>query len=167
MRRRGVQLRIRAITVVVAGATLAAACTDGGGSESPSTVVTTTTEVVQERVNDGVLTIGAIIPSGESGLREALQSSIEAAVEAVNEAGGVLGNDVRLIPADEGETSVSASQAIEDLVDRGVDAIVGPASSNTAIGALDEAVAAGVVTCSATATAIARLPGKDARGRHG
>lgn len=155
MRRRGVQLRIRAITVVVAGATLAAACTNGGGSESPSTVVTTTTEVAEERVNDGVLTIGALIPSGESGLREALQSSIEEAVEAVNEAGGVLGNDVRLIPADEGETPVSASQAIEDLVDRGVDAIVGPASSNTAIGALDEAVAAGVVTCSATATAIA------------
>jgi len=155
MRRRGEQLRLRLPIVVVAGVALATACSGDGGSDPPTTVITTTTEVDEERVDDGVLTIGALLPAGESGVREPLQSSIEAAVDAVNEAGGALGDDIRLIAADEGESSVSASQAIEDLVDRGVDAIIGPASSNTAIGALDEAVAAGVVTCSATATTIA------------
>ena len=132
-----------------------AACTGGGGSEPSVTVATTTTEVVPPRVDDGVLTIGALIPSGETGVDTALRSSFESAIETINEVGGVLGNDVEILILDEGQNAATASQAIEDLVAAGVDAIMGPTSSNTALGALDVAVANGIVSCSPTATAIA------------
>ncbi len=119
-----------------------------------ATTTTTTTEPVQPRVDDDVLTIGALIPMNDPTVGLSLTSSFEAAVQAVNDAGGVLGRDVEVLIADEGATATSAAQSTESLIDDGADAIVGPTSSNTAIGALDEAVAAGVVMCSATATAI-------------
>ena len=93
-----------------------AACTGGGGSEPSVTVATTTTEVAPPRVDDGVLTIGALIPSAETGIDTALRSSFESAIETINEVGGVLGNDVELLILDEGQNAATASQAIEDLV---------------------------------------------------
>ncbi len=140
---------------VAAVSTMLAACTGGGASEPPATIATTTTEVTPPRVDDGVLTIGALIPSGETGIDSALRASFERAIDTINEAGGVLGNEVESLIVDEGQSGATASQAIEDLVAAGVDAIMGPTSSNTALGALDVAVANGIVTCSPTATAIA------------
>lgn len=120
-----------------------------------SVVVTTTTEPPQPRVDDGVLLIGALIPEADTAVGAALDASLKAAVAAVNGEGGVLGNDVRLVIQDEGSTASTAAQAIEALVAVGVDAIIGPASSNSAIGSLDEAVDAGIVACSPTAASIA------------
>lgn len=131
------------------------ACSSGDDATPPPTVVTTTTEPTPVRVNDGQLTIGALIPSGTPVVAEFLTTALESSIDEVNAAGGVLGSDVELIIADEGPTAATASQAIEELVEDGVDAIIGPTSSNTAIGALDATVANGIVTCSATATSIA------------
>lgn len=156
MRRRGDQLRVRRPLIVFAAAAIGlVACTGGGGSTPPVTIVTTTTEATTPRVDDGVLTIGALIPSGETGVDTLLRTAFESAVVTINEAGGVLGNDVEFLIIDEGQSETSASQAIEDLVDADVDAIMGPTSSNTALAALDVAVSNGIVTCSPTATAIA------------
>lgn len=143
--RRGAAIVLAALVVV--------ACT-GEDADPVPTTTTTTTEPIEPRVDDGILTIGALIPLNDPTVGLSLASSFEAAVQAVNDAGGVLGRDVEMIVVDEGATVTSAAQAAESLIDDGADAIVGPTSSNTAIGALDEAVAAGVVTCSATATAI-------------
>ncbi len=156
MRRRGDQLRLRRpLITIVAAAAVVTACTGGGGAEPATTVATTTTELTPVRVDDGVLTIGALIPTADTGIDAALRASFENAIDAVNEMGGVLGNDVEFLIVDEGQNAASASQAIEDLVEAGVDAIMGPTSSNTALGALDVAVSNGIVTCSPTATAIA------------
>ena len=140
---------------VIAAVAFITACTGGGGSEPSATVATTTTEAATPRLNDGVLTIGALIPSGDTGIDTALRASFENAIDTINEVGGVLGNDVEHVIIDEGQSAASASQAIEDLVEAGVDAIMGPASSNTTLGALDVAVSNGIVTCSPTATSIA------------
>jgi branched-chain amino acid transport system substrate-binding protein len=156
MRRRGERGTLRRFFAATAGSLiLITACTGNGGSDPPATIVTTTTEVAEPRLSDGILKIGALIPSGDAAIGAPLTDSVTNAVAQVNDAGGVLGNEVELIIADEGPSAVTASQAIEDLAAQGVDAIVGPTSSNSALGSLDTAIAAGVVTCSATATAIA------------
>ncbi len=135
------------------GAFVVTACT--GGNDDPITSApTTTTEPPRPRVDDGILRIGALIPLNDPTIGDDLTSSFELAVEAVNEAGGVLGSMVEIEIADEGASATSATQATNSLIEAGVDAIVGPTSSNTAIGALEAAVAGGVVTCSATAAAI-------------
>ena len=156
MRRRGDRFRLSGPLMTVVGVSaLVAACTGGGGSEPPATVATTTTQVTPPRPDDGVLTIGALIPSSDTRVDTSLRASFETAIDIVNGAGGVLGNDVEYLIIDEGQNAASASQAIEDLIEAGVDAIMGPASSNTALGALDVVVSNGIVSCSPTATAIA------------
>jgi len=144
----------RTVAALAVGAFVVAACT-GDDRDPVATVSTTTTEPARPRVDDGQLQIGALIPMNDPTIGSNLSSSFEQAVEAINAAGGVLERDVEILIEDEGATASSAARATESLIDRGADAIVGPTSSNTAIGALDAAVAAGVVMCSATATAIA------------
>lgn len=138
---------------------LVAACSGNEANEPTPTIVTTTTLPPAPRVDDGVLRIGVLVPDGETGMSSSVTASVDAAVTEIDDAGGVLGNDLDVVFANEGATAVTAAQAIESLVgdgaDGGVDAIVGPMSSGNAIGALDEAVSAGVVTCSPTASAIA------------
>ncbi|MFK8023938.1 MAG: ABC transporter substrate-binding protein [Ilumatobacter sp.] len=148
--------RLRSIAaVVVTLASIASACTGGSDEDPVAVVVTTTTEPPAPRVDDGILQIGALIPAGDTAVGVALRDSVEAAVLEVNNGGGVLGQRVRLLVRDEGPSAVTAAEAVEELVAEDVDAILGPTSSNVAIGALDEIVDAGVVACSATAAAIA------------
>lgn len=152
--RRGPQARrSRRIAALLAAVAFVAACT--GGSDDPvATAPTTTAEPPEPRVDDRVLRIGALIPANDPTIGASLTSSFERAVDAVNAAGGVLGRDVETLIQDEGATATSAARATERLIEGGADAIVGPTSSNTAIGALDVSTAAPVVTCSATAAAI-------------
>jgi branched-chain amino acid transport system substrate-binding protein len=131
-----------------------AACSGNNDPEPPPTIVTTTTTPPPQRVDDGALVIGVLIPAGDNTIGASLTDSFNATIADVNLAGGVLGQTVETVEADEGTTPAEAARAVEQLVVAGVDAIVGPMSSTTAIGALDQAVRAGVVTCSPTASAI-------------
>ncbi|MGI9644575.1 MAG: ABC transporter substrate-binding protein, partial [Ilumatobacteraceae bacterium] len=79
----------------------------------------------------------------------------ETAGERINQSGGVLEQPVILRVADEGSTSATAAEAIEELLDAGVDAIVGPSSSTVAIDNLSQILGAGVLACSPTASALA------------
>ena len=76
------------------------------------------------------------------------------AEEEINAAGGVNGRPIELIRADVGSNTSTAAGAVRDLLSKGVDAIVGPASSNITLSVLGTIVDAGVVSCSPTATAI-------------
>lgn len=131
-----------------------AACSGGDDAAPEPTVATTTTVPPAPRESDSVLSIGALLPVGDTLIGTSLTEAVAAAQTAINDAGGVLGNDVEVIVVDEGNTTATASAAIVSLIEEGVDAIIGPSSSLAAIGALDDAVAAGVLTCSPTATAI-------------
>lgn len=140
------------IAVAIAGALTVGAC-DGGGDPTPTTVapaITTTT--VASRGSDGVLTIGVLLPKTGPGatLGAGLIDAVEIAASDINAAGGVLGQGIRIEEADEAD-----SGAMNQLIDLGVDAIVGPASSLVALEQLATAVEHQVVVCSPTATAIA------------
>lgn len=140
---------------VVVAAAWAAACS--GDESTPPTTAATTTTTTQPPVDDGVLRLGILLPSGGSGaeLGQALDDGVTLAIAEINAAGGVRGEPVRRIVRSEGDDIVSATSAMQALVDAGVDAIVGPASSNNTLAALGTAVSAGKVVCAPTASAMA------------
>lgn len=131
-----------------------AACTgDGDDQAATTTSLPATTTTVAKRDDDGRLVIGAYLPQTGPGasLGEPMIAAVRAAVEHINETGGVLGEDVELEVVDEG-----AATGPETLLAEDVDAIIGPASSLHALEQLASIVQPGtaVVTCSPTATAL-------------
>jgi branched-chain amino acid transport system substrate-binding protein len=138
--------------LAVVAVSAASGCTGGGDDTTPSTTLTPTTTTVPEREHDGVLSLGLFLPTTGEGasIGAPMIEAITTAIDEINEQGGVFGSDVELTVVDEGAGSIS------ELLEAGVDAIVGPASSNIALSQLSAAVdpTAGVVTCSPTATAI-------------
>ena len=144
-----------ALTVIVTMSTVVA-CTGGDDSDgaAASTTVQNTTTTTIVRPNDGVLQLGIYLPrTGEgASLGEPMIAAVEAAVERINAAGGVLGRPVTVDDiVDEG-----AGTGPDELLAAGVDAIIGPASSRAALAQLGNMVhpSTGVVTCSPTATAM-------------
>lgn len=140
--------------LVVLAAVAAAACTGGDEDVVPTTSVSATTTTTLPREHDGVLTIGIYLPQTGPGasLGEPMIAAAIDAIEQINAAGGVLGRSVGYEIVDEGSSSPGPSQ----LLDLGVDAIVGPASSRNALSQLGTITRpdTGVVTCSPTATAL-------------
>lgn len=136
-------------------ALLLAAC---GGGEDPVTVDDPTPEDTADSPaperGDGVLTLGYILP--ETGALQFLGppmiAATEMAVSEINEAGGVLGTDVVLLPGDEaGDTAVASETAQQHLAD-GVDAVIGAAASGMSLAIIDAITGAGVVQCSPSNT---------------
>jgi hypothetical protein len=73
-------------------------------------------------------------------------ASAQLAINEINEAGGVLGNPVRLEQGDSGDASTDiATQTVDRLLQTGVNAIVGAASSTVSLTVIDKIVGAGVV----------------------
>jgi branched-chain amino acid transport system substrate-binding protein len=145
--------RHRAIALALCAGLIVSACTGGDDETAPTTAAITTTTVV-ERVEDGQLVLGVFLPRTGPGasLGEPMIAAVQEAVDSINVAGGVLGQDVRIEAADE-----NGGGGMAQLVQLGVDAIVGPASSTVALEQLDDVVqpGTGVVTCSPSATTLA------------
>lgn len=81
---------------------------------------------------DGVLTVGTLIPlTGDLAfLAPPEVAGSRLAVDDINAAGGVLGQDVVLIEADSGDTNVDiANPSVDTLLNQKSDVIVGAASS--------------------------------------
>lgn len=106
--------------------------------------------------DDGALTLGVLLPrSGPGGgIGEAQIDVIQAAVRAINGAGGVLGQPIGLIVRDEGTDRSNAETAVATMVAEGADAIIGPGSSNIAVAVAPTIVNAGVMACSPLATSL-------------
>lgn len=105
---------------------------------------------------DGVLRIGTLLPtSGETAfLSPAQVAGVELAVREINEAGGVLGAPIEVFHRNSGDAdSTTAEASYADLVARGVDVIIGPATSVLAERILPLAIADGVAIISPSATA--------------
>jgi branched-chain amino acid transport system substrate-binding protein len=145
-----------AVVAVVALTTALVACSSDDDRLVDDTVADTTTTTVRPEVTgDGRLVIGALLPPADTLLGEPMAEAVEIAVSRINSAGGVLGQRVQLIVADEGSSTATATASIQTLLDRDVDAVIGPASSLIALSTLDELVSAGKVVCSPTASALA------------
>ncbi len=143
-----------AVAVAVSGLmTPVAGCSSDSATPASSTSEVTTTTVA--RIDDGILTIGVLNPQGSANadIGEAIRSAVQLARTKINAAGGYGGQGLVLVEADEGVAGVGVDPAIATLLEAGVDAIIGPASSINALAGLGEIVNAGVVACSPTASA--------------
>jgi branched-chain amino acid transport system substrate-binding protein len=148
---------VRLLLAVGLGLALVA-CSDDGAPAPTTSVVTSTTTTVPERPDDGVLVVGMLLPETGEGaaLGQGLTQAVLDASEAINDAGGVLGQPVEIVgPYDEGDDPATAREAIAELLEQDVDAVIGPASSNIALATLGDLMRAEVLTCSPTATALA------------
>lgn len=158
---------MRQLAAVTAVVLLAGACsggddgTDGAAPEdAPSPTATATGETPEPAEDaatnepDGTLQLGYILPeSGPLSLLGPPQiSAIELALEEINGAGGVLGEEVSLSAGDEAGDPTVAFQTAERLLDEGVDAIIGAASSGMSLAFVDAVTNAGVVQCSGSNT---------------
>jgi branched-chain amino acid transport system substrate-binding protein len=117
----------------------AAAGQDGGGNVQPT------------GYGDGKLNFGQLAPvSGRlSNVVQSLTTPVTMAVEEINGAGGVLGQPVGYSVADDGTNPDVAVTSLEPLLEGGgVDAIMGPATSGTMLGILEDVRANKVLDCS-------------------
>jgi branched-chain amino acid transport system substrate-binding protein len=139
---------------IAAVAALAACSNDGTAATTTSAVQSAPTTT--ERVDDGTLVVGAVLPNSGIGaeLGGSMRTALAAALAEINANGGIDGTPVRLITLEEGEDAATAGLAVQQLVQRNVDAIIGPTSSLVTLGTLAATVDAGVLTCSPTATAL-------------
>src|SRR5262245_20845443 len=100
---------------------------------------------------DGTLTIGQLAPqTGDlSSITQSLTAPVMMAVDEVNAAGGVFGHPASYAVADDGNEPDAARVSLESMLEAGkIDALIGPASSGTMLGILDDIRRAHVVVCS-------------------
>lgn len=81
-------------------------------------------------------------------------SGVQMAVEEINAAGGLFGNVIELISADEAGDAGRAAEEGNRLLAAGVQAIVGAASTGMTLSVIDAITSAGVVQCSPSNTGI-------------
>jgi ABC-type branched-subunit amino acid transport system substrate-binding protein len=97
------------------------------------------------------LTIGTLLP--ETGnlafLGPPEVAAVQLAINDINAAGGVLGQPVTLVTGDSGDASTdTATQTVDRLLQSGVNAIVGAASSGVSLTVIDTITQAGVMQIS-------------------
>ena len=169
---------LRYLVSVLALALLASACGDDDPAlEEPTATETTETGATPTEVDtteateateptegdapetasvDGVLTIGRVLP--ETGnlafLGPPMIAAVQLAVQDINEAGGVLGQDVVLLEGDEGDgDGTVANQTVDRHLAEGADAIFGAAGSGISLTFIDKVTGAGVIQISPSNTA--------------
>jgi len=100
---------------------------------------------------DGVLSLGTLLPKTWQYIYSgpAMDAGVRLAITDINDAGGILRIAVKLDDAnqrDEGNPSDdTAGRSTDALLAGGVDAIIGPATSEVAVKVIDRAVCAGVI----------------------
>lgn len=134
--------------VALAGALTLGACSsdsDEGAAAEGSASPATSSAACEP---DGVLKLGAILP--QTGTLAYLGppefAGVELAKQQINDAGGVLGEQVEVFNSDSGDTTTNiAVTAADEQLQRGVDAIVGAASSGVSLTFIDKVTGAGVI----------------------
>jgi branched-chain amino acid transport system substrate-binding protein len=104
---------------------------------------------------DGALSIGQLAPqTGDlSSIAASVTAPVVMAVDEINAAGGVLSKPVTYRQGDEGNSPDVARAALEVMLEAGkIDAIMGPTSSGSMLGILDDIRRAGVLDCSGSNT---------------
>ena len=147
----------RTLALIGAGGLALAGCGGGGGgagtaapsssapaASSPSTTAPGTTQ----NTADGVLTIGSLLPQtgNLAFLGPPEFAGVKLAIDEINDAGGVLGKDVKYVEGDSGDTQQDvANPTVDRLLAAKADAIIGAASSGVSFTVIDKITSAGVV----------------------
>ncbi len=106
---------------------------------------------------DGTLAYGTVMPltGALAPFGPGMETAVQLAVDDINAAGGVLGNDVTIVKTDDGTNPDVAGASIDGLINTdNVDAIFGPAASGVTLATLDKVVGAGRTQCSGSATSV-------------
>ncbi|HEU0214560.1 MAG TPA: ABC transporter substrate-binding protein [Jiangellaceae bacterium] len=136
----------RSIAVVGVASLALAAC--GGDDDDDGTAAGDDESPAVEQTGDGELVLGTLLPQTGSlaFLGPPEFAGVDLAVEEINAAGGVLGQDVVVNHTDSGDTSTDiASQSVDSLLSQNVDAIIGAASSGVTATVIDAVVQSGTV----------------------
>lgn len=136
---------VRSLALVGVAALMLSACSSSG-EESASA---DTGEV--ECVADGTLKIGTILPQtgNLAFLGPPEFAGVDLAAKEINDAGGVLGQPIEVFDGDSGDTTTNiAVTTADEQLQRGVDAIVGAASSGVSLTFIDKVTDAGVLQIS-------------------
>jgi branched-chain amino acid transport system substrate-binding protein len=105
---------------------------------------------------DGTLTFGSLLPqTGDLAFLGPPEfAGVDLAIEDINAAGGVLGNDVKGIKADSGDgTPDIAGAEVDKLLNAKTDVVIGAAASGVSVSVIDKITGAGVVHFSPANTA--------------
>jgi ABC-type branched-subunit amino acid transport system substrate-binding protein len=154
---------LRRLALLLTIVLMAAACGNGDDEAAPAPdddadedtpVTDTDTEADDTERGDGTLRLAYLLP--ETGqlqfLGPPMIAAVQMAVEDINEAGGVLGNDVTLDGGDEAGDAGAAGSAVERLLADGADAIIGAAASGMSLAVIDQITGSEVVQCSPSNT---------------
>jgi ABC-type branched-subunit amino acid transport system substrate-binding protein len=131
-------------TVAVVGvASLALAACGGDGDGDGEAAPGTESPEAPAATGDGVLKLGTLLPQTGSlaFLGPPEFAGVDLAVQEINAAGGVLGEEATVTHTDSGDTTTDiASQSVDRLITEEVDAIIGAASSSVTLTVLDAVV---------------------------
>lgn len=153
------------VAAIAIGALVGAAC--GEEEEEAQETPQASPEATRPAGEPGALKIGFLAPfTGDlSDFGPAFFNAAKLAVKEINEAGGVNGQPVELVQADDGTNPEQAVQEARRLVEvEGVSAIIGPASSGATIQVAESVTGPnGVleITPSATSPALSTLDDND------
>jgi branched-chain amino acid transport system substrate-binding protein len=136
----------RSVAVLgVAGLVLTACGGDDDTTAEPKDDTETTAPAAK---GDGTLKIGTLLPQTGSlaFLGPPEFAGVDLAIKDINDAGGVLGQQISVTHSDSGDTSTdTASQSVDRLLSNEVDAIIGAASSSVSLSVIDKIVGNGTV----------------------
>lgn len=124
---------------------------------APLAAPTTSADAQASSTVDGQLRIGGLFPqTGDLSFFEPqIDAAARLAVQRINNAGGVLGRSVQWIPTDSGSFDTATLDASSTtLLNRNVDAVVGPLSSTQTLRTINRFTPEGRVVVSPTATAM-------------
>ncbi|MBA2443830.1 MAG: ABC transporter substrate-binding protein [Nocardioidaceae bacterium] len=127
-------------------------------TDEPTEEPTEETEPPAEATGDGKLVVGYLLPTtGDLAFLGPPEiAGVNMAVEDINAAGGVLGEEVAIVGADSGDgTPAIAPSSVDKLLSKKSDVIVGAASSSVSLSVIDKIVNAGVVHFSPANTSTA------------
>jgi ABC-type branched-subunit amino acid transport system substrate-binding protein len=121
------------------------------GDEANATTQAGPAPVAAGATSPTPLTIGTLLP--ETGnlafLGPPEVAGVQLAINDINAAGGVLGQPVTLVTGDSGDASTdTATQTVDRLLQSGVNAIIGAASSGVSLTVIDTITQAGVMQIS-------------------
>ncbi|MGI9623622.1 MAG: ABC transporter substrate-binding protein [Acidimicrobiales bacterium] len=165
---------VRSVTILVLAAMTAAACSGGGGGEAapeePTEVPTPTLSnelpptPTPEPIPDNAIRVGVLLDTGGqdadgidagnlmSVLDRAPSVAFEAQIEAINEAGGVLGRPVAVLRTDTTSRLSVIDEAAREMIDAGAELLVVTCEFDFAVPAIRQAEEAGVLVMSPCAS---------------
>lgn len=148
MKRSTHALRMTALAGVVA-LTLAAC---GGGDGDDDVEGAAPEDETSPAPEASALVVGTLLPQTGSlaFLGPPEVAGVELAIQEINEAGGVLGEEVAVHHADssDADNAEVATQSVTDLMSQGVQVIIGAASSSVTLNVVDDITAAEIVQVS-------------------